>query len=129
MGRGRRGIVIVAESESRLCVTFSIKKATTARTSSQVCSVRKLIACSATLQIRLVKESIRLGRSTGVFLPTYLRPFPKPLAMDFKAFVIVPTTAPITMPAASKMAVSVTFTLKGCRPVSLLDRCSKPVLD
>ena len=119
-----------------LLVTFWIKKATAARISSQVCSARIWIACPAALKMKLTIEPIRPGRKEAVFWPTSFSPFSKLLAIDFKAFVIAPITAPMTVPAASKLAVivrpyflkiSFTLSLGGMAFLSLFDLCSEPI--
>ena len=80
----------------------------TSKIMSQACSARKPIACPAVLKRKLTIEPISLGKSDPTFEPMSLRPFPLPLPVAFKALVIVPTTAPIGMPAERKMAVTVT---------------------
>ena len=87
---------------------FSKMKTTAAKIRSQVCSARKPTACPAVLKRKLTIEPIIPGRSEAIFAPMSFRPFPIALPVAFRALVIDPTTAPTVMPAAIKMAVTVT---------------------
>ena len=62
----------------------------------------------AVLKRKLTIELINPGRSEPILAPRPFRPFPIALPVAFRAFVIDPTTAPIVMPAAIKMPVTVT---------------------
>lgn len=88
-------------------ITFSVKKATTARISSQVFSARKEMACPAALKIKLMIEPMRPGRREAIFLPISFRLFPRSLPTDLMAFVIALITALITVPAAKRSVVKV----------------------
>ena len=83
-------------------------KPTTAKFSSQVCSARKPMACSAVLKRKLTIVPIRPGKAEAAFAPSALRPFAICWPMAFKALVTVEMTAPIVTPAARKIAVTVT---------------------
>ena len=86
----------------------SMRKATTAKISSHVCSARNPMACPAAMKRKETIEPSSPGRSEAVFLPISLRPFPNSLPVAFKALVIAPMTEPIVTPAARRIAVSVT---------------------
>ena len=85
-----------------------MRKATTAKISSHVCSARNPIACPAALKRKEIIEPSSPGRSEAVFLPISFSPFPKDLPVFVKAFLITPMTEPIVTPAARRIAVSVT---------------------
>ena len=85
-----------------------MRKATTAKISSHVCSARNPMACPAALKRKETIEPSSPGRREAVFLPISLSPFPKDLPVFVKAFLITPMTEPIVTPAARRIAVSVT---------------------
>ena len=66
------------------------------------------MALPAALKRKLTIAPIRPGRAEAAFAPRVLSPFPKSVPSFFKALVIAPRTVPIVMPAARKMAVTVT---------------------
>ena len=95
-----------------------MRKATTAKISSHVCSARNQMACPAVLKRKETIEPTSPGRIEAIFspflsvfpksLPVFSSPFPKALPVAFKALVIVPMTEPIVTPAARTIAVNVT---------------------
>ena len=86
-----------------------------------VCSARKPIACPAVLKRKLTIEPISPRSTEAACDPIALRPFPKFLPSLFVALFIAPTTAPIVMPAARKIDVTVTpYFLKISRILSLV---------
>ena len=84
----------------------SMRKATTAKISSHVCSARKSMASPAALKRNERIEPRSPGRSEACFLPISFSPFPNALPVAFKALVIVPMTAPIMKPAARRIAIN-----------------------
>ena len=84
----------------------SMRKATTAKISSHVCSARKPMACPAALKRKETIEPSIPGRSEAVLIS--FSPFPKTLPVAFEALVIAPMTAPIVTQAARRIAVDVT---------------------
>ena len=54
------------------------------------------MTCPAALKMKLTIKPIRLGKKEVVFLPISFRPLPTALIPDFKAVIILSTTAPMT---------------------------------
>ena len=85
----------------------SNRKATAVTINSQVCSGRKGMACPTVLKMKLTIEPMRLGKLDAVFCQSPSDLFPCPCQVFFRAFVIAPITASMTVPAARTVAVTV----------------------
>ena len=75
---------------------------------SQVCSARNPTTWPAALNRKLTIEPISPGSREPSFAAISLRLYPKALPVAFKPLVRTPITAPIVVPAAINIAVSVT---------------------
>ena len=85
--------------------------------------------------MRLAIEPMRPAKRDAVFLPVFCRLFLCLRASDFREFVIASITAPITVPAARTIAVTVkpcfrkislALSNSGMLFLSLHDLCSEP---
>ena len=92
------GLLVWKRSLLRL-TNRSIRKATTARINSQVCSARKEMTCPLALKMKLTIEPMRQGRIEPLFLPIVCSPF--------KSVGQCAITAPIVTSAARTMAFTV----------------------
>ena len=84
-----------------------MKKATTARTSSQACSARKEKTWPAALKMKLTIEPMSPGRREPSFWPIALSPFPTAFVPALRAFVAARARALRTMPTARATACRV----------------------
>ena len=84
-----------------------MKKATTARMSSQACSPRKDRTEPAALKIQLTIEPMSPGRREPSFCPIALRPFPIAFVPALSPFVAARASALRTMPTARATACRV----------------------
>ena len=105
-----------------------MKKAATARISSQAFLPRKVITSPAVRKAKLTIAPRTLGRMEATFLPSSFRLFPTPLATDFRPFERELMITPIVVPTATKTAVTVkpyffkiSFT-RSCRDKPFLKR-------
>ena len=80
--------------------------------SSQVCSAKKPMTWPAALNRKLTIAPRRPGSMEAIFLPSSFSPFPIAFPVAFKPLVRTPMAAPIVVPAARNIAVTVSYFLK-----------------